>query len=210
MKQLFFKLQPENPYALEYLVSHTGIVDATSRLAEVVEEANVNRQKFYFLYIFGAKGSGKTHIAKAYSSLSECCSLYDISLAAELNESFVASFVSDYETKRTHGGLIIFSASELPGAISTNPHLSSRLQSAELLTLGYPQESELRTLINSILERRNLNISEYSLGYLLKRLPANPLSFEDIFARIDELSLSQSKPAGLGLIRKAFINNGED
>lgn len=210
MKQLFFKLQPANPYALDYLVPHTGIVDAASRLEQVVEEANANQEKFYFVYLYGAKGSGKTHLTKAYFSLIERCSLYDISLPEELSESFVASFVSDYETKRTHGGLIIFAASELPGAISSNPHLSSRLQNAELLTLRYPQESELRTLISSILERRNLNISEYSLAYLLKRLPANPLSFDHIFARIDELSLSQNKPAGLGLIREAFINNGED
>ena len=54
----------------------------------------------------------------------------------------------------------------------------------------------------SLLERHNLRLADNSLQYLLKRLPRDPLSFDAIFGKINELSFQQGKPARLGLVRQ--------
>lgn len=206
MDQLFFKLTPQNPFSLDYFVPHSGVAGAMSRLTSAIEDFQKNPDKFYFVLISGPKGSGKSHLLNAFSLDSDGASFYDVSSKEDLDDKFLSSFVADYEQKRNHGGLILFAMNE---GLASNPHLTSRLKNAEVLELCYPEESELPTLIKSILERKNLSITDYSLNYLLKRLPSNPLSFDNIFARIDELSLSQNRPAGLGLIRDALIINDD-
>ena len=69
------------------------------------------------------------------------------------------------------------------------------------------KEEELSPILNSLLERKNMKLSERSVAYLLRRLPREPLSFDAIFARINELSLEESRPAGLGVIRELIDNS---
>ncbi|MCB0359098.1 MAG: hypothetical protein KDD44_05670, partial [Bdellovibrionales bacterium] len=64
-----------------------------------------------------------------------------------------------------------------------------------------PGEEEFEPIVRSILERRNMVVSEFSLRYLLRRLPRRALSIEEISAKISALSFAESRPAGLGVIR---------
>ena len=89
--------------------------------------------------------------------------------------------------------------------LSENPHIMSRLNSLTALSLDYPSEEELRPILNSLAERNNLKLSDTNLDYLLKRLPLKPLSFANIFARVDELSLTDGKPAKRSVLKEAVV-----
>ena len=91
-----------------------------------------------------------------------------------------------------------------PKAATTNPHLQSRLLASEMIQLKYPEEEELKPLLCSLLERHNLHLSEASMAYILKHSPRDPLSFESIFARINEISLISSRPANQRTVREAM------
>lgn len=219
-EHLFFDLQPRDPYSKDFLVIHSGIASAVQTIEKVIDDFVNDTSKFHFIYLWGNKGTGKTHIINAYVSglkerlakeLSDKVNTFRINDSAdidneqsEFNTHFVPKFVSTYEKTRLNGGVIFIEAGKAAKNLSANPHLSSRLLACNLLEVTYPRENELEALIQSLLERKNLKLSEHKLNYLLKRLPLDPLSFDNIFCKINEICLSRGVSAKQSIIRESI------
>lgn len=208
-KQLTLTLNPKNPYTFEYFVPHSGIFRAFDTLKSLVD---VKGLCFRVFFIFGPKGSGKTHLIHAImhelklsnTKLADKISVYEnieTNLVGQ-EEDFIRSFINDYERKKSTGGIILITSEKTPSDISNNPHLSSRLLSAENFEITFPSESEIEPVVRSLLERLNLKFNDNNIKYLLERAPRDPLSLEQILAKIAELSLSQGKPAKRGFIKQ--------
>ena len=207
-KQLTFELNPVEPNSLGYFVPHSGVSDAYQTLVELLDPS-AERTDFNFFYIVGPAGSGKSHLInglihelKAAGYSPESVASFDpVDENGEPGDEMVARFIAQYEDKRSRGGVVFCASRKMPLEASSNPHLNSRLLAGNILELNYPREEELAPLIDSLLERNNLSLSEKSISFLLKRLPKDPLSLETILARISELSLSEGKPARFGVVR---------
>ena len=215
-EQLSFQLRPVEPYGMEYFVPHRGVVQAVAVLDQALGDVAAAPENFRMVFLWGPPGSGKTHLCEAYhaAALKRGLAPHKIRLVdleerlvdsrvSDNDESAVAEFVACYEQLRASGGMLIVCARRAPAEVSSNPHLKSRILAAASCELAYPLEEELPPLLSSLLSRHNLKLSPRSQTYLLRRLPLAPLSFDNIFARISELSFSQSKPAGLGLVRES-------
>ncbi len=211
-KQLYFDLSLPEPYSLKYFVVHSGVNDAVSTIETAIAMVRDGVSSAQIIYLFGPAGTGKSHLISAYRAVAGDFEIFTDEIAivtgTELNsdiddeQSFVRNFTSRYEQVRSAGGLLFVEATAHPKAIVNDPHLQSRLLAGQVVALEYPREEELKPLIHSLLERRSLKITARSLEYLLRRLPRNPLSFDDIFAKINELSLGELRPSGLGVIRE--------
>lgn len=207
ISQLALALRPAEPYALSYFVTHSGVVDAVSYLERLIEEAVADHTAFHLVYLYGPRGAGKRHLVEGYYRAAtsraypedRCLRFCFDSLA--LPDDAVAGFVAAYERCRSAGGVILAAGESHPSELSENPHLTSRLLSGNLFALCYPREEELRPILVSLMERRNLRLSERSLDFLLRRLPLDPLSFDTIFDRISELCYQQGKGAGFKAVR---------
>ena len=210
--QLTLELAPVAPHSLQYFVQHSGVAEAFTTLAARVEEVAEKSQQFRIVYVFGQRGCGKTHLLTAYRQEAyrlgiapdRVCMLDLSDWSSSDDDERVAAIVAEYDHLKAEGGLMLLEAESPPKDVSSNPHLQSRLLAGDVLRLSYPREEELRPLLQSLAERRNLKLSENSIDYLLKRLPLEPLSFDNIFAKISEFSLSRSKPAGLGVVREVW------
>ena len=210
--QLNFQLLPQNPHALDYFVTHSGVVDVVQALEEGIAKALERPETFQFFFIHGPLGTGKTHLLSAFSALAISSGVppervVAIDITDEIWDSvsredgWVSNFVSEYERLKRVGGLMLLASRQQPLEASENPHVQSRLLAGNVFHLSYPREEEFRPLIESLLERNNLKLSEYSLNYLLKRLPLDPLSFANIFASIGDISLAEGRPARQGVVR---------
>ncbi len=213
--QLNFDLKPQSPHSLRYFVVHTGASEAVQTIQLALKSVAENPSTFKLVLLHGATGSGKTHLLEgaaeegiAIGIPAEKISVIDVrelrSLeTGKIEASALASFIDRYEQLRASGGLLLLEANDVPTAANGwDPHLWSRLVAGYIVRLGYPREDELRPLLSSLVERKNLKLSENSLNYLLKWLPADPLSFDRILSAINDLSFSSKRSAGQRLIQE--------
>lgn len=215
--QLGFDLRPVEPFALQYFVSHSGVAEAYAELDAAVHEVASEPHRFRSFYIYGPKGSGRRHLVQGFRLKAQelglsLDSFYELELPSEtgaISDETVREAISAYEQLRAEGGIFALRGRFSPAETSENPHLTSRLLAGSVLRLQYPAEEELRPLLLSLLERRNLRLSERSIAYLVKRIPLAPLSFDSIFDKISQISLGEGKPARLGVLRQALSEESE-
>jgi chromosomal replication initiation ATPase DnaA len=212
-KHLSLKLNPVTPYSLDYFVRHSGVASALDAVLSVVEDLNEKLDQFKLIYLFGPTGSGKTHLVEGLKSLVNKNQISSEKLVVvdnleSLEESqLISQIVPVYDLLKATGGVMILTSAKDPRNITANPHVRSRLLAGDLLEINYPQETELRPILISLLDRKNLKLSDYSINFLLKRLPLDPLSFSNIFARLNDLTLSEGRPASFGAVRDLYSNS---
>ncbi len=222
MKQLPLELPPTEPYALSYFVSHSGVIDAVTAFEQATQQVKQDPKLFQLICLCGPRGTGKSHLLEGFrlrattelGIAADRCFVFEFGGNAGAEqpsaEELIPWFVSTYERLKHEGGLLLASVDEsLLDAERANPHLRSRLRSGHLIRVDYPSEGEYKPLLRSLLERRNLSLSERDLDYLLERLPRDTLSFDQIFGKISQFSLMASKPARRGVIREVLEGEGE-
>lgn len=199
-RQVSLPLNSQRRYGLEYLVTHSGIVEAQQALNQALSSFLTDSSSFYFIYIFGPEGSGKTHLAAVFqeraSSLgiaSEQIAVYeDLFRNEQCSEEIVGQFVADYQRLKASGGIFLTTAAVPPRILPTDSHVISRCLSGMVVELQYPALSELRPVVISLLERENLRLSDKQITDILRLLPGNPLSCKEILAKVSEAALSVS------------------
>lgn len=209
--QLPLNLEPRDPYALDYFVPHSGVVEAVAHIEQALEECLSDSTAFRMVFVYGPSGSGKRHLLQGYAKegvrrgmSARSVQVYRCAPQEFDNDERVSKFISSYESLRSGGGLFLISSPVSLAELSDNPHVASRMLSGVHVALRAPQEEELHPLVLSLIERHNLKLGERSIEYLMRRLPVDPLSFDAIFAKINEISFSQNRPARFGVVREAF------
>ena len=209
-KQVPLSLSSAEHYAEKYYIPHSGVSKAVHAVESALVELSQEPALFRVFYLFGPQGSGKTHFLSLYKKQAEQQGVR-IAVVDGISDDddWIRYFVDSYESTKRQGGLFLVAAERTAQQAFSNPHSGSRLRVATPLEINYPSESELRPLLDSLAERHNFILSEQMGEYLVKRLPGKPLSFDNIFAKISELSLVSGKPVNLGRAREA-IEQQED
>ncbi|MCB0343671.1 MAG: hypothetical protein KDD66_01065 [Bdellovibrionales bacterium] len=208
-QQLTFDLRSAKPFGRRYFIPHSGVAEAVYAVEEALSLVQQDPAASHLIYVYGPQGVGKTHLLKSCEEAAHELGLpadkaVFIDFGAEISDDDAPHFNEVYERTRTEGGVLVSAGRQSPTNESITPHVRSRLLAGSLFELRHPAEKEFRPIIKSLLERRNIQLSDFSIDYLLRRLPRKPLSFDALFARIAELCLSEARPAGLGVIREVF------
>ena len=209
VEQIPLSLKALSHYSAEYFVPHSGVAESLLLLEESLEQVANDDAFFQPIYLSGVAGVGKSHLlavvlekARAMGIRPEKIFLREEVAEGPRDEAGVGEIVSAYETKKTQGGLFILSSRVSPHLFSNNPHLTSRVLSSVILELKPPSIEELRPTLVSLLERRNLRLSDRAIEYILRRVPTNPLSLWGILARIDDRALREGRAVSLNFIRE--------
>lgn len=209
VEQLPLPLQAQQHYSADYFVSHSGVADALRFFEESADRLQREPDFFQSLYLYGPPGVGKSHLLSMMRSSILRRGLpagafegADFGASDLPADAHVGEIVSRYEQLRTEGGLLVFASRFTPEGLTKNPHLLSRLRSSAIFEVRSPSIDELRPTLQSLLERRNLRLSERNLDYLLRRVPTNPLSLWGILAKMDDRALREGRTVSLHFIRE--------
>ena len=175
-----------------------------------------------WLNVFGAPGSGKTHLSKI---LEKKISKIKVLNAEEVNdelitvlENFSCIIIDNYEnnisetllysllnqSKQLDNYILINSINSLKKMSFNLNDLYSRINSFVFIGINLPTDDLLKVIITKTLSDKQINLSPKISDYIVKNIER---SYEKIFKflkDIDELSLSSGKPISKSLIKKVL------
>ena len=175
-----------------------------------------------WLNLFGAPGSGKTHLSKI---LEKKISKIKVLNAEEVDdklitvmENFKCIIIDNYEnnisetllysllnqSKQVDNYILINSKNSLKEMSFKLEDLYSRLNSFVFIGINLPTDDLLKVMITKTLSDKQINLSPKISDYIVKNIER---SYEKIFKflkDIDELSLSSGKPISKSLIKKVL------
>tara|TARA_A100000171_G_C2129441_1_gene145700 strand:+ start:1068 stop:1763 length:696 start_codon:yes stop_codon:yes gene_type:complete len=174
------------------------------------------------IYLYGERGSGKSHLSAIWQKKSEACSLSskDLSLENVLSylpnlTSFVLEdieYLKDEESlfhllnlvKEKQGGLLLTSQLKPSALPFSLPDLMSRLKSLPFLEISRPDEQLLKILFLKRFSDIQLKVSPQVLDYGLKYLRRSYCMLDDLVNLVDKLNWQEQKPLTVPLLKRAF------
>ena len=171
--------------------------------------------------IYGPTGCGKTHLASLYQ---QKCNSYLISSMSAFNRTdyrdhnaFICEDVKSsaqwdeealfhFLNYLAETGKSCFFTSQI--ALSQIqwqlPDLKSRMRALPSQAVELPDDELLMTLLDSYFQRRQCQVSETTLRYILSRIERSYEALTDIVQKVDKISLAEKRAVTTALIRPLF------
>ncbi len=153
------------------------------------------------LAIWGAEGSGKTHLLHRWASRHSTNVLSGASLALSPPTGPIAIDDADLAAERPllhmlnaaseAGFPLVLASRAAPARWAVGlPDLASRLRAMLAVELRAADDALLRALLAALFAHRQLPVAEHVQDYLLLRLPRHPAALREAAARLDRLALA--------------------
>ena len=147
----------------------------------------------------GPPRSGKSLIAQLFALNGAGEAIDDADLLDE-----TALFHRWNRAQETGTPLLLVRASSAGDWAIALPDLASRIGAALALTIGTPDDAQLRDLIAAHAQQRGLALGPDAAEYLVPRCERSHLGVEQLVATIDRLSLERKVAPTLGIWREAL------
>jgi DnaA-homolog protein len=193
MKQLLLDIQPPAPPSL-----HNFIVgknqEALANLYAAIQGTAPNR----FVYLWGAPGSGKSHLLAAAKSLGAHVA-DDVHLLDE--EAQIALF-NRYNHIKEQGETLITAGLYAPSQMALRDDLATRLAWGLVYQLQPLSDDEKAQALQAHAQERGIKLPvevvDYCLRYLRRDLP----TLMAVLDALDEWSLTEKKPVTVPMLKK--------
>ncbi len=222
MRQIPLAIGPEPVMTFETFV-------AGANEAAVTHLRALGAQAGAPLYLWGASGSGKTHLLRALTQavqgrggsagwfgnhtplpwlfdhgwslvVLDDCDTFD-------NVHQHAAFTLFFDAV-AHNAQIVAAGSMPPTDLPLRDDLRSRLGWGDVFSLEALSEWEARTVLSKEAERRGILLSDDVLGYLMTRFSRDLKHLMRLLDRLDEFALSESRAVTVPLLKKMFEEEG--
>lgn len=191
MKQLLLDIKPAAPATLHNFVA--------GRNAEALANLQAAMQhKTHFIYLWGEKGSGKTHLLSA-------CEAHGIWVVDDLhlldNDAQIALF-NDYNQLKENGEILIAAGLHAPTQMGLRDDLATRLAWGLVYQLHPLNDAEKALALKNHAIERGIKLPneviDYCLRYLRRDLPTLMVTLD----ALDEWSLTMQKPVTVPMLKK--------
>ncbi len=216
MDQLIFKF----PFSKKYYEQDFFVSNNNFSAYKLIEEWPVWPGKW--LNIFGASGSGKTHLAKILEKKIKKIKLIDAnniddeiirdidnidcliidSFKNNIDEKLLYSILN--QSKQTENYILINSIQSIKNTNFNLKDLKSRINSFLYIGIELPTDDLLRVIISKTLSDNQININPKLSDYIINNVER---SYEKLFKflkEVDEMSLSTGKSININLIKKVL------
>jgi len=191
MKQLLLDIKPVAQPSLQNFVIGRN-AEVLSNLVSTIEN------RAHFIYIWGEKGCGKTHLLSA-------CDSYGIVVADDVhlldNEAQIDLF-NKYNQLKENGEILIAAGSHSPNQMGLRNDLATRLAWGLVYQLHPLNDAEkAQALINHAKERGFKlpnDVIEYCLRYMRRDLPTLMATLD----ALDEWSLTTHRPVTVPMLKQ--------
>ncbi len=165
-----------------------------------IDSANEAR----FIYLWGAPGSGKSHLLQACNDLAHERNL-PLSVVDDVNtldEEAQIELFNYFNQLRTAGGTLITSGSAAPTQMGLRDDLATRLAWGLVYQLHPLSDEEKAQALKTHARERGMklpnDVVDYCLRYLRRDLP----TLMAVLNALDKWSLTEKKPVTVPLLKK--------
>lgn len=204
MKQLLLDIQPAPAPTLENFVP--------GRNAEALHSlylAATGRAEVRFIYLWGAEGSGKSHLLVASALLAQQHGVKMI-IADDVdtldNEAQIALF-NTYNHLRETGGTLVAAGEAAPMQMGLRDDLATRLSWGLAYQLHPLSDEEKAQALRTHAEARGMKLPQEVLDYCLSHLRRDLPTLIATVDALDEWSLTSKRPVTLPLLRQIVQPN---
>lgn len=154
------------------------------------------------IYLWGAPGSGRSHLLKAAARANPALVVADDVESLDASEQ-QALFVAINDA-RDGGAGVLTAGSKPPAQLGLRADLKTRLAWGlvyELLPVG---DDDKARHLKTLAQARGLQLSDDIVRYLLNRLPRDMASLHYVLEVLDRYSLMRQRGLTLALVREAL------
>ena len=203
MKQLLLDIKPAAaPSLTNFIVGRNA-----EALASLNQAIDGNAK---FIYLWGEKGSGKSHLITALSNqmlckpismrpAEACFFLDDVHLLN--NEKQIALF-NRYNQLKEAGGLLICAGSHAPTQMGLRDDLATRLAWGLVYQLHPLNDAEKTAALQNHAKERGMKLPDEVVDYCLRHLRRDLPNLMAILDALDEWSLTEKKPVTVPMLKK--------
>lgn len=199
MKQLLLDIQPPALPTLENFV-----VGRNAEALNSLQLALNGNTEARFIYLWGAEGSGKSHLLKACKSAAETNGLHlviadDVHL---LSAEAQIDLFNTYNQLKVSGGAMIVAGIASPSQMGLRDDLATRLAWGLTYQLHPLTDAEKAQALKNYAKARGMKLPDEVLDYCLRYLRRDMPTLIATIDALDEWSLSTKKPVTVPLLRK--------
>jgi DnaA-homolog protein len=199
MRQLVLELAPPGPPTFaSYVPGRNGAA------LRALESALAGGERF--VYLWGAPGSGKTHLVRAFAAAG--------GRAADdvhrLDADGQAALFDLYNALRASGGTLAAAGAAPPDGLRLREDLRSRLGSGIVLQLHPLSEAEKAAALRAHAQARGIALPGDVIAYLLSHLQRDMGTQIAVLDALDRHSLEHKRPITVPLLRQALRSLAAD
>lgn len=199
MKQLLLDIQPAPAPTLENFVPGSNAEALHSLYLAATGKADVR-----FLYLWGAGGSGKSHLLQACSDLARQSGLSLVTAddVHRLSDAAQIELFNVYNRLRESGGTLIASGEAAPMRMGLRDDLATRLSWGLVYQLHPLSDGEKAQALKTHAAARGMRLPDEVLDYCLRHLRRDLRTLMATLDALDEWSLTSKRPVTLPLLRQ--------
>jgi DnaA family protein len=194
-RQLALPIQPPPAPTLENFVA-----GGNGELLERLRELRAGRPAEPMLYLWGAPGSGRSHLLRA-------CARDGVTTVDDVDRLDDAAQVALFHAinlAREAGGALLAAGPLPPARLALREDLRSRLAWGLVYEVKPLTDAERATYLRAEAARRGLRLADDVVAYLLTHVRRDMGSLGAILDHLDRTSLEQQRAVTLPLVREAL------
>ncbi|PKO46676.1 MAG: DnaA regulatory inactivator Hda [Betaproteobacteria bacterium HGW-Betaproteobacteria-22] len=199
MKQLLLDIQPSAPQTLDNFISGRN-----DEALHSLKQALTNVAEARFIYLWGSKGSGKTHLLQACKRRAAEAKL-PLHIADDvhnLNEDAQIALFDQFNQLRATGGILISSGIAAPTQMGLREDLATRLAWGLVYQLHPLTDEEKAKALKTHAQDRGMKLPDEVVDYCLRYLRRDLPTLMAVLDALDEWSLTEKKPVTVPMLKK--------
>jgi DnaA family protein len=176
------------------------VVGSNGELVARLRELAAGRPPEAVIYLWGAPGSGRSHLLTA-------CSRPGVTVADDVEALDAAgqrALFNAINAAREEGGSVLAAGAAPPAQLALREDLRSRLGWGLVYEVKPLTDAERALYLRAEAERRGLRLADEVVWYLLSHVRRDMPSLRALLEQLDRASLEQHRPVTLPLVREAL------
>ena len=159
------------------------------------------------VYLWGAPGSGRTHLLRAARGANSQLLIYDD--VEQLDGDRQQALFSAINAARNGEAAVLASGRAPQAQLALREDVRTRLAWGLVYQLRPLTDEDKAVHLRTEAGRRGMRLGDDVIAYLLHRLPRDFASLNSVLDLLDRHSLARQRPVTVPLAREALSNNGD-
>jgi DnaA-homolog protein len=184
------------------------IAGANAEALDRVRALAAGRLKEAIVYLWGERGSGRSHLLRAAAGANPAMVIADDVEALDAAAQ-QALFIA-INAARDGAPAVLAAGTSPPAQLALREDLRTRLAWGLVYQLKPLTDVDKALYLRGEGSRRGLALSDEVVWYLLNHLPRDLASLHAVLDRLDRHALARQRPVTLPLVRDALSDNSDD